>query len=64
MGRPRPSHNKDDCFVLGEVKQRALFARMAGAVHRGRARAGSLAGMVRTDGAIVAAKLLLGTPRK
>lgn len=70
-----PIDDVDDCFVVGEVNQQALFGRVAAVVHHGgagttttAARAGAppggrtaraVAATIRTDGATVAAKLLL-----
>jgi len=64
---------RDDCFVVGEVNQQALFGRAGPAptaeslsaalrtalTPQTRARAAAVAGTIRTDGATVAATLLL-----
>ena len=61
--------DRDDYFAVGEVNQQALFGRVAAVVHHGgagtaltpetRARATAVAPAIRTDGATVAATLLL-----
>ena len=67
---------RDDCFVVGEVNQQALFGRAGPAptaeslsaalrtalTPQTRARAAAVAGTIRTDGATVAATLLLDVP--
>ena len=35
LGRPGPIDDRDDCFVVGEVNQQALFPRVAAVVHHG-----------------------------
>ena len=35
LGRPGAIDDRDDCFVVGEVNQQALFARVAAVVHHG-----------------------------
>lgn len=55
--------DQDDCFAVGEVNQQALFARVTAVIHHGGAgtTASAVAGEICTDGAAVAAKLLLET---